>query len=93
MLTRAVIQTEFNQKPFIDELSLPNPTSNQVIVKLFSSGVCHSQLHQIDKTGDRPQVFGHEGLGVVTYLGSKVTHVKEGDLVSEGDKLLEINYD
>ena len=81
MLTRAVIQTEFNQKPFIDELSLPNPTSNQVIVKLFSSGVCHSQLHQIDKTGDRPQVFGHEGLGVVTYLGSKVTHVKEGDLV------------
>ena len=81
MFTKAVIQTEQNQKPFIDELVLSNPSSNQVIVKLYSSGICHSQLHQIDKPGGRPQVFGHEGFGVVTHLGTNVSHVKEGDLV------------
>ena len=81
MLTKAVIQSDYNQEPFIDELILPNPDFNQVIVKLYSSGICHSQLHQIAQPGDRPQVFGHEGLGVVTHTGKDVEHVKEGDLV------------
>jgi len=81
MFTKAVIQTEQNQKPFIDELVLPNPSYNQVIVKLYSSGICHSQLHQIDKPGGRPQVFGHEGFGIVTHLGANVSHLKQGDLV------------
>ncbi|GIS68380.1 MAG: alcohol dehydrogenase [Chloroflexota bacterium] len=81
MFTKAVIQTDHKQEPFIGELSLPNPDFNQVIVKLYSSGICHSQLHQIAKPGNRPQVFGHEGLGVVTHIGKNVDHVKEGDLV------------
>ena len=76
MFTKAVIQNDHTQDPFIGELSLPNPDFNQVIVKLYSSGICHSQLHQIAKPGNRPQVFGHEGLGVVTHIGKNVDHVK-----------------
>ncbi len=33
---------------------------------------------------DYPQVVGHEIVGIAVKVGSKVTHVKEGDLVGVG---------
>ena len=80
MKTVAAIQTAPEQPLVVDELDLPDPQPDQVIVKLFSSGVCHSQLHQMhNATAERPMVLGHEGTGVVTHVGSNVTHVQEGD--------------
>ena len=53
---------------------------DQVVVKLFSTGVCHSQLHQIYRPETlRPLALGHEATGLVTRVGSDVTHTKEGD--------------
>ena len=80
MKTVAAIHTAPEQPLIVDELDLPDPQPDQVIVKLFSSGVCHSQLHQMhNATAERPMVLGHEGTGVVTHVGSNVTHVLEGD--------------
>ena len=80
MKTVAAIQTAPEQPLIVAEIDLPDPQPDQVIVKLFSSGVCHSQLHQIhNATATRPMVLGHEGTGVVTHVGSSVTHVQEGD--------------
>ena len=80
MKTVAALQTAPEQPLVVDELDLPDPQPDQVIVKLFSSGVCHSQLHQMhNATAERPMVLGHEGTGVVTHVGSNVTHVQEGD--------------
>ena len=81
MKTRAAILTDRGQRLTIDELEVPDPEPDQVIVKLFSSGICHSQLHQMRSPDmlDLPAALGHEGTGVVTHLGRNVDHLKEGD--------------
>ena len=33
----------------VDEVQFPEPAADQVFVKLFASGICHSQLHQIHR--------------------------------------------
>jgi Zn-dependent alcohol dehydrogenase len=52
-------------------------------VRIAASGVCHSDWHLV--TGDTkhpmPCVAGHEGAGVVEFVGSGVTDVSVGDHV------------
>lgn len=80
MKSKAAIQTVLDKDLIIDELDIPDPLPHQVIVKLYSSGICHSQLHQMeDPELDRPFVPGHEATGVVTHIGRDVRHVKEND--------------
>lgn len=80
MRTRAALQTAPDQRLIVDEIEVPDPLPDQVVVKLASSGVCHSQLHGMhDSQQPRPMVLGHEGAGVVTAVGRDVTHLSEGD--------------
>ena len=80
MKSRAAIDLAYGEQLVVDDIELPDPQPDQVIVKLMSSGVCHSQLHQIHAAkAKRPAVMGHEGTGVVTHVGRDVTHVSEGD--------------
>ena len=80
MKTKAAIQTVAEAPLEVVELEVPDPAPGQVSVKLISSGICHSQLHQMENTTlPRPMVLGHEGTGVVTGVGRGVRHVKDGD--------------
>ena len=80
MRTKAAVQIAPNAPLEVVELEVPDPEPGQVSVKLISSGVCHSQLHQMENPGlPRPIVLGHEGAGIVTGVGRGVTHLKEGD--------------
>ncbi len=80
MKSRAAIHVEYKKKLIIDEIHIPSPNEDQVIVKLFSSGVCHSQLHQMHNIETQtPTLLGHEGFGIVTHVGKSITHLKEGD--------------
>jgi Zn-dependent alcohol dehydrogenase len=82
MKSRAAVQLEPGGPLLIEEIDLPDPGPNQVMVRNFATGVCHSQLHQLRNRGlPRPMGLGHEGSGVVTRVGKGVTHVKEGDHV------------
>ena len=65
----------------IEEVELPDPGPNQVIVQQFASGICHSQLHNIHARRNHALLLGHESTGVVTKTGSEVAHVREGDIV------------
>jgi len=65
----------------IQDILLPDPGPTQVVVKLYASGVCHSQLHQMHRPRNAPVVLGHEATGIITKTGSAVTHVREGDTV------------
>ena len=80
MRSYAAIQTEYGKDLVIEAIEIPDPQPDQVVVKMFSSGVCHSQLHQMkDPKTTRPYGFGHEATAVVTHVGDEVSHIKEGD--------------
>ncbi len=84
--SRAAILVDSGQRLLVDEVTYPDPANDQVVVKLFASGICHSQLHQIKRSAEAPHskfstLLGHEYTGVVLAKGSDVTHVKEGDRV------------
>jgi Zn-dependent alcohol dehydrogenase len=90
MRSKAAILVEPNAPLVIDEVDFPDPAPDQVLVKLFASGICHSQLHQIHRTPQTahrgtpavfPSLLGHEATGVVVAAGHDVPHVREGDHV------------
>lgn len=81
MKSRAAIHIKTNQQLLIDEIDIPDPKTDYVNLKMFSSGICHSQLHQMNNPEfQTPALLGHEGTGIVTDIGKNVTHLKEGDL-------------
>ncbi|WP_151549639.1 MULTISPECIES: zinc-dependent alcohol dehydrogenase [Corynebacterium] len=69
----AAVATEFGPNLTISEIDLPSPGRNQALVKLHTSGICHTDLHAVE--GDWPVkpglpfVPGHEGVGEVVALG------------------------
>lgn len=70
----------------IDEIELPSTLGiGQVLVKIHYSGICGSQLGEIDgaKGPDvyLPHLLGHEASGTVISIGPGVKHVKPDDLV------------
>jgi Zn-dependent alcohol dehydrogenase len=80
--SRAAIFEAYGKPLVVDEVDYGDPDADQVVVKLFASGICHSQLHQINNSASpAPQLLGHEATGVVVQAGSKVSRVKEGDRV------------
>src|SRR4030095_10172292 len=82
---QAAIFVEPKKPLVVDEVEFADPAADQVLVKLFASGVCHSQLHTMKRParpGQRlPALLGHESTGVVGAAGRDVKHVKEGDHV------------
>ena len=68
-----------------NDLILPRPGPYHVLVKVIYSGICGSQLKEIDgKRGhDKyiPHLLGHEGYGKILSIGSKVKKVKKNDYV------------
>lgn len=81
----AAVVTEFGEPLEVQELELPEPGPGQVLVKLLTSGVCHTDLHAAH--GDWPVkpappfVPGHEGCGTVVAVGPGVTDIEVGELV------------
>ena len=67
----------------IEEFDLDDPGHGEVMVKIGSAGLCHSDLSVIDGNRPRPtpMVLGHEAAGVVEKLGSGVDDLKVGDHV------------
>ncbi|CAO2651388.1 Nn.00g039580.m01.CDS01 [Neocucurbitaria sp. VM-36] len=68
-------------------VQLRNPLSDEILVRIIASGICHSDIaiSSISPSAPGfspyPKVLGHEGAGIVEQVGSKITHVKQGDKV------------
>jgi NDMA-dependent alcohol dehydrogenase len=81
--TRAAICREPRRPWEITEVQLDEPKADEVRIKFYAAGLCHSDDH-IQK-GDAPMrmpvVGGHEGAGVVEAVGEDVTRVAVGDHV------------
>lgn len=69
----------------VDEV--PDPVIKEptdAIIKITSSGICGSDLHLYEVLGPfmgKGDILGHEPMGVVQEVGSKVTNIKPGDRV------------
>jgi len=63
----------------IEEILLGNPESNEILVQIKASGVCHTDYDSM-KWG-RPLILGHEGAGIVLKAGNNVKAVATGDHV------------
>jgi S-(hydroxymethyl)glutathione dehydrogenase/alcohol dehydrogenase len=82
---KAAILVEQRQPLVIDEIELPASLEiGQVLVKIHYSGICGSQLGEIDgaKGPDAylPHLLGHEASGTVVAVGAGVKQVKPDDL-------------
>jgi S-(hydroxymethyl)glutathione dehydrogenase/alcohol dehydrogenase len=83
---KAAILVESGKPLVVAEVSLPERLEyGQVLVRIHASGICGSQIGEIDavKGPDKflPHLLGHEGGGVVEDVGPGVRHVAKGDRV------------
>lgn len=65
-------------------LAVPVPAESQVLVKIIACGVCRTDLHIMDSELAQPKlplIPGHEIVGIVQTVGSKVTRLQPGQLV------------
>ncbi|MEM2294050.1 MAG: zinc-binding dehydrogenase [Nitrososphaerota archaeon] len=67
----------------IEEVNIQTPKKGEVLIKVLSTGTCHSDLHVIEGRTPVPLpcVPGHEIYGVVENVGPDVTTVNPGDYV------------
>jgi Zn-dependent alcohol dehydrogenase len=80
-MARVVVAHPGQQTLELEEVELPEPQGHQVVVKLISTGVCHSQLHQLARPRESPMTIGHEGAGIVVDAGPAVSGLSSGDAV------------
>lgn len=83
---KAAILVEQRKPLVVDEVELPQTLEvGQVLVKVHYSGICGSQLGEVDgaKGEDKflPHLLGHEASATVMEVGPGVRHVKPGNTV------------
>lgn len=73
-----------NTPSTLEDFTIDDPGPNEVLVKVLSSGVCHTDLsvkNGVFGTNGFPFLLGHEGHGVIEKVGAGVEHVQKGDHV------------
>ncbi|HEC81040.1 MAG TPA: zinc-binding alcohol dehydrogenase family protein [Thermoplasmatales archaeon] len=75
---------EVETKPLkLEELPVPKPDSNEILIKVSACGVCHTELDEIEgrKKPKLPVILGHEVIGYVEKLGAGAKKFKIGSRV------------
>ena len=85
MKTEAAILVSTTKPLEIVDIEIPKLKQGQVLIELYFSGICGTQLLEIDgKKGKDiwlPHCLGHEGIGKVVEKHSSVSKVKIDDTV------------
>ena len=82
---KAAIAPRVGAKWEVKEVPTPEPSTNQVLIKIHASGVCHTDAfitegkHPAATTF--PRTIGHEPAGEIVSVGKGVTTRKVGDRV------------
>jgi len=82
---KAAVLVELNKPLLLTDVDLTELSTGQVLVRVIVSGICGSQLHDINGNKGNgkflPHLIGHEGCGIVEDIGPGVMTVKPGDKV------------
>ena len=71
----------------VEELPVPLPGPNQVLLQISYCGICGTDLHTLHENWGRPgSVAGHEYSGVVVAVGDEVDGWREGDRAVGGPR-------
>ncbi|MDR7087219.1 aryl-alcohol dehydrogenase [Aeromicrobium panaciterrae] len=67
----------------LEEIELGDPQADEVLVKIVATGLCHTDIHLKGFLPAEmfPNVFGHEGAGIVEAVGEGVSGIEVGDHV------------
>lgn len=83
---KAAVVTSFDAPLEIQDLPIPDPGPGEVLVRIETSGLCHTDIHAAH--GDWPVkpnppfIPGHEGVGRIDRVGPGVTSRQVGDRVA-----------
>lgn len=84
----AVLVSVTKPLQIINDIQVPELKEGQLLVKLLYSGLCHSQLMEVQglRGEDKylPHMLGHEGIALVEQIGPNVKKVGVGDKVVLG---------
>jgi S-(hydroxymethyl)glutathione dehydrogenase/alcohol dehydrogenase len=80
---KAAVLYKKNSEFIIQDVEISEPKYKEVLVKLSSAAICHTDLHAIRGSipVPFPIILGHEGAGVVEEVGDGVEGISEGDNV------------
>ncbi len=84
MKIKAAVAWKAGEPLSIEVIDLEGPKAGEVLVKMKSTGVCHTDAFTLsgdDPEGIFPCVLGHEGGGIVEAIGEGVTTLEVGDHV------------
>lgn len=83
MKINAAVLHEINAPLVVEEVDLAEPGPGEVLVKVGSTGICHSDLHFIKEEipCTLPTVLGHEAAGTVESCGEGVEGFRPGQKV------------
>ncbi|MFN2378718.1 MAG: alcohol dehydrogenase catalytic domain-containing protein, partial [Bacteroidales bacterium] len=85
---KALVKKQPGKGIWMQEVPVPEPGINDVIIKVKKSAICGTDLHiymwdeWAQKTIKTPMTIGHEYMGHVESVGAGVKNVKPGDRVT-----------
>ncbi|HOU02107.1 MAG TPA: L-threonine 3-dehydrogenase [Bacteroidales bacterium] len=85
---KALVKARPERGLWMQEVPVPEPGLNDVIVKIKKSAICGTDLHiyKWDEWSKRtiktPMVIGHEYMGTIEKMGAGVTNLKLGERVT-----------
>jgi len=71
-----------NQDVRVEDRPIPQPKSDEFLVKTKACGVCVADTMEWYLTPRAPLTLGHEAVGVVEQVGSDIHNIKVGDRVA-----------
>lgn len=84
---KAAVMTEPGQI-IIEDIPVPTPQPNEVLIQVIAVGVCGSDVHYYEhgRIGpyvvEKPIILGHECAGIVVSVGEQVSRFNVGDRVA-----------
>lgn len=88
MILSKVISLETTSQPLqLVDLPVPEPAPDEILIKVSTCGVCHTELDEIEgrlHPSQLPIVLGHEVIGIVEKQGEKASRFQPGDRVGVG---------
>ncbi|HSA06526.1 MAG TPA: zinc-binding dehydrogenase [Candidatus Gastranaerophilales bacterium] len=80
---KTAVLKDQSKKLYIEDMLIPKPDKNELLIKVAACGLCHTDLHYLDhgvSTFKKPPVIlGHEATGIV---------MSGGEVFKEGDRVL-----